>query len=112
MPSNPILTSNNTTFFIIYRYTFTLILHFLIHLCYTIAKHISYESAIAECIKEEILTEFLIQNRAEVISMSIFEYDKDEEEQAPSRRLLSFHSLYIFTQSTIFAHLHDARTPA
>ena len=39
------------------------------------------ESAIAECIKEGILTEFLIQNRAEVISMSIFEYDKDEEEK-------------------------------
>ena len=31
--------------------------------------------------KEGILAEFLIQNRAEVISMSIFEYNKDEEEK-------------------------------
>ena len=39
------------------------------------------ECAVEECIKEEILAEFLIQNRAEVISMSIFEYNKDEEEK-------------------------------
>ena len=39
------------------------------------------ECAVEECIKEGILAEFLIQNRAEVISMSIFEYNKDEEEK-------------------------------
>ena len=39
------------------------------------------ECAVDECIKEGILTEFLSKNRAEVISMSIFEYDKEEEEK-------------------------------
>ncbi len=39
------------------------------------------ECVVEECIKEGILAEFLIQNRAEVISMSIFEYNKDEEEK-------------------------------
>lgn len=39
------------------------------------------ECAVDESIKEGILTEFLIKNRAEVISMSIFEYNKDEEEK-------------------------------
>ena len=39
------------------------------------------ECAVEECIKEGILAEFLIQNRAEVISMSVFEYNKDEEEK-------------------------------
>ena len=39
------------------------------------------ECAVEECIKEGILAEFLIQNRAEVISMSIFEYNKEEEEK-------------------------------
>ena len=33
------------------------------------------------CIKEGILAEFLAKNRAEVISVSIFEYDKEEEEK-------------------------------
>ncbi len=35
------------------------------------------ECAVDECIKEGILAEFLSKNRAEVISMSIFEYDKE-----------------------------------
>ena len=39
------------------------------------------EFAVDECIKENILAEFLIRNRAEVISVSIFEYDKNEEEK-------------------------------
>ncbi len=39
------------------------------------------EHAVDECIKEDILTEFLTQNRAEVINMSIFEYDKELEEK-------------------------------
>ena len=39
------------------------------------------ERAVDDCMKEGILSEFLTKNRAEVISMSIFEYDKDEEEK-------------------------------
>ena len=39
------------------------------------------ERAVDECMKEGILSEFLTKNRAEVISVSIFEYDKDEEEK-------------------------------
>ena len=37
--------------------------------------------AVDECIKEGILADFLRKNRAEVIEMSIFEYDKEEEER-------------------------------
>lgn len=36
------------------------------------------ELAASECIKEGILKDFLLQNRAEVISMSIFEYDQEK----------------------------------
>ena len=39
------------------------------------------ESAVDECIKEGILADFLTKHRAEVVSVSIFEYDKDEEEK-------------------------------
>ena len=39
------------------------------------------ERAVNECIHEGILTDFLRMNRAEVITMSIFEYDKEEEEK-------------------------------
>ena len=39
------------------------------------------ERAVNECIREGILAEFLTQNRNEVISMSIFEYDKELEEK-------------------------------
>ena len=39
------------------------------------------ERAVDECIREGILTEFLSRNRNEVISMSIFEYDKELEEK-------------------------------
>ena len=35
------------------------------------------ERAVDECIQKGILTEFLTRNRNEVISMSIFEYDKE-----------------------------------
>ena len=37
--------------------------------------------AVDECIKEGILAEFLKANKAEVIAVSIFEYDKEEEEK-------------------------------
>ena len=39
------------------------------------------ERAVDECIRKGILTEFLTRNRNEVISMSIFEYDKELEEK-------------------------------
>ena len=39
------------------------------------------ERAVDECIREGILAEFLARYRAEVISMSIFEYDKELEEK-------------------------------
>ena len=39
------------------------------------------ERAVDECINEGILAEFLSRNRAEVVSVSIFEYDKEEEEK-------------------------------
>lgn len=39
------------------------------------------ELAVSECIREDILAEFLSRHRAEVIAMSIFEYDKEWEEK-------------------------------
>ena len=39
------------------------------------------ECAVDECIREGILEEFLRTNRAEVIAMSIFEYNKEEEDK-------------------------------
>ena len=39
------------------------------------------ERAVDECIQEGILKEFLRENRAEVIAMSIFEYNKEEEDK-------------------------------
>ena len=37
--------------------------------------------AVNDCINEGILEEFLRKNRSEVIAMSIFEYNKEEEER-------------------------------
>ncbi|MBQ9990949.1 MAG: hypothetical protein IJP31_08420 [Lachnospiraceae bacterium] len=37
------------------------------------------DRAVRECIKEGILAEFLEENRREVVSMSIFEYDEEKE---------------------------------
>ena len=49
------------------------------------AKYMQLETAVQkavdECIQEEIPEEFLRKNRAEVIAVSIFEYDKEEEEK-------------------------------
>ena len=39
------------------------------------------DEAVDECIREGILAKFLSANREEVISVSIFEYDKEEEEK-------------------------------
>lgn len=43
------------------------------------------EHAVDECIQKGILSKFLRANKAEVISMSIFEYDKEEEERKPRK---------------------------
>ena len=40
------------------------------------------EQAVSDCIKEGILEEFLCKNRAEVVSMSIFEYNKELHEKS------------------------------
>ena len=37
------------------------------------------EKAVTECIREGILEEFLIENRTEVVAMSIFEFDEEKE---------------------------------
>ena len=37
------------------------------------------EKAVTECIQEDVLRDFLIANRKEVVSMSIFEYDEERE---------------------------------
>lgn len=39
------------------------------------------ERAVDECIQEGILEDFLRANRAEVLKVSIFEYDQEEEEK-------------------------------
>ena len=47
------------------------------------------EKAIDECIKNGILAEFLRKNRAEVLRVSIFEYDEEEhmrQEREESRQ--------------------------
>ena len=49
------------------------------------AKEMELDTAVRltvdECILEGILAEFLRKNKSEVIAMSIFEYDKEEEEK-------------------------------
>ena len=50
-----------------------------------VSKNISLEEAVTravdECIEEGILAEFLVKNKAEVIKVSIYEYDKEFEEK-------------------------------
>ena len=47
----------------------------------TMSLDAAVKEAVDECIQKGILADFLRVNRAEVIAMSIFEYDKEEEEQ-------------------------------
>ena len=47
----------------------------------TMSLDAAVKNAVDECIQKGILADFLRVNRAEVIAMSIFEYDKEEEEQ-------------------------------
>lgn len=48
------------------------------------------EQAIRECIEEDILAEFLTQNRAEAKQVSIYEYDEEkhmrQERRHPGKR--------------------------
>ena len=50
-----------------------------------VSKNISLEEAVTravdECIEEGILAEFLMKKKAEVIKVSIYEYDKEFEEK-------------------------------
>ena len=50
-----------------------------------VSKNMSLEEAVTravdECIEEGILAEFLMKNKAEVIKVSIYEYDKEFEEK-------------------------------
>ena len=50
-----------------------------------VTQNISLEEAVTravdECIEEGILAEFLVKNKAEVIKVSIYEYDKEFEEK-------------------------------
>ena len=45
------------------------------------------ERAVDECIRAGILADFLIKNRAEVVRMSIFEYDKQREDEKLQREV-------------------------
>ena len=47
----------------------------------TLSLNEAVEKAVEECIREGILREFLLANKAEVIAMSIFEYDREWEEE-------------------------------
>ena len=47
----------------------------------TMSLDTAVKEAVDGCIQKGILADFLRVNRAEVIAMSIFEYDKEEEEQ-------------------------------
>ena len=47
----------------------------------TLSLNEAVEKAVEECIREGILREFLLANKAEVGAMSIFEYDREWEEE-------------------------------
>ena len=47
----------------------------------TLSLNEAVEIAVEECIREGILREFLLANKAEVVAMSIFEYDREWEEE-------------------------------
>ena len=47
----------------------------------TLSLNEAVEKAVEECIREGILREFFLANKAEVVAMSIFEYDREWEEE-------------------------------
>ena len=47
----------------------------------TLSLNEAVEKAVEECIQEGILREFLLANKAEVVAMSIFEYDREWEDE-------------------------------
>ena len=68
------------------------------------------ERAVKECIKEDILREFLIQNRAEAIAVSIYEYD--EEKHMKMEREESFQAGFKEGQAAERANTEEARARA
>ena len=62
--------------------------------------------AVDECIREDILAEFLTQNRNEVISMSIFEYDKELEDK--KLRKAEFEAGYLEGHESGFSEGHKS----
>ena len=46
------------------------------------------KKSVDECIEEGILKEFFVKNKAEVISMTIFEYDEEEHMRLEREELL------------------------
>ena len=62
------------------------------------------EKAIDECIKKGILAEFLRKNRAEVLRVSIFEYDEEEhmrQEREESRQVLNKSMICMISYSNL-----------
>ena len=55
----------------------------------TLSLNEAVEKAVEECIREGILREFLLANKAEVVAMSIFEYDREWEEELLRKRIVS-----------------------
>ena len=47
----------------------------------TLSLNEAVEKAVEECIQEGILRDFLLKHRVEVVAMSIFEYDREWEEE-------------------------------
>ena len=47
----------------------------------TLSLNEAVEKAVEECYQEGILRDFLLKHRAEVVAMSIFEYDREWEEE-------------------------------
>ena len=53
------------------------------------------ERAVTECIREGILAEFLKKNHAEVVKVSIFEYDKELEEKDVAMTMTGFSDILV-----------------
>ena len=67
------------------------------------------EQAVNDCIQNGILAEFLRKNKSEVITMSIFEYDKEEEER--KLREAEYEAGYNSGKREIIRLMHNAGEP-
>ena len=63
------------------------------------------EKAVTECIREDILKDFLSGNRAEAIKMSIYEYDQEKHMRMERRD--SFKEGKISAQKEIAIRMHE-----